>query len=332
MQSSEKIKDSTPKGDSFNEDRDEIIQALHEIIDEEYGDSVIGKMIAPYFSRKGKKLRPLVSIYTYRLIAGDDAPLRKLFPILASIEIAHNASLIVDDIFDKDELRRGDLSFFVKHGTFAALSIAYNLSAFVFDLATRTKNAEVVRTVGKAASQLSSALFLSKDLQSNQMISEEFVMEILKRKTSSLFLSAARSGALMATDDLEVVNEMTQLGEDFGTAYQLRDDFLAIEGTFDDLGKKPDSDITNRFQSLITVEAFKHANPEDKDILQRFYLKNEEIDPELIRDILIRSGGTRRTKERCLEYKTQCLTVIDKYPDSETKTKFIKLLDLISFD
>ncbi len=319
------------RSDPFADDRQTIIDTLDEIIKEEYGeDSIITKMISPYFGKRGKKLRPLLSIYVYRLIKGDDAPLDRLLPILASIEIAHNASLIVDDIFDRDEMRRGDLAFFVKHGTFAALSIAYNLSAFVFDLATRTKHAEVVRTVGKAASQLSSALFLSKDLKSSKVISEEFFMEILRRKTSSLFMSAAKCAVLLATDDPITIEKMTQFGDDYGTAYQLRDDILAIEGTFDDLGKEPDSDITNRFQSLITIEAMRRANPDDRRVLEDYYLRDKDYDPELIRQILIRSGGTAAVKEHCKTYKQKCYDVLADYPESETKMKLKALIDIIS--
>ena len=318
--------------DVFAEDRQTIIETLDEILKDEYGkDSMIAKMISPYFGKRGKKLRPLLSIYVYRLIKGDDASLDRLLPILASIEIAHNASLIVDDIFDRDEMRRGDLAFFVKHGTFAALSIAYNLSAFVFDLATRTKHAEVVRTVGRAASMLSSALFLSKDLKSSRVISEDFFMEILRRKTSSLFMSAAKCAVLLATDDPALIDKMTQFGDDFGTAYQLRDDVLAIEGTFEDLGKEPDSDITNRFQSLITIEAMRRATPEDQQILREYYLEDKDHDPELIRQILIRSGGTQATKERCLAYKQRCLDVLNEFPDSVTKEKLRALIDIVSF-
>jgi geranylgeranyl pyrophosphate synthase len=323
---------NSPVVDVFEKEKNEIVNALDEAIKSQYGSSTVYQMIKPYFGKSGKKLRPLISVYVYRLIVGDNAPLDKIKPILSSIEIAHNASLIVDDVFDRDRLRRGDLSFFVKYGTFAALSIAYNLSAFVFDLATRTNHAEVVRTVGSAASELSAALYLSKDLRSKQMVSEEFFMDVLKKKTSSLFKSASKSAALLATKERDVIEVMTKFGEYYGNAYQLRDDVLAIEGTFDDLGKEPDSDIVNRFQSLITINAMKNATIEDLDILNRFYLKHEDIDHELIRQILIRSGGTETTKVKCLEYRQKCLDILDLFIDSNAKDKLTKLLMMINFD
>jgi len=326
----EKLKENTV--DLFEHDRQLIVKAINDDLKGQYGDSFVFKMIAPYFGRQGKKLRPLLSVYVYRLIAGDDAPLKKIHPILSAIEIAHNASLIVDDVFDKDELRRGDLSFFVKYGTFAALSIAYNLSAFVFDLATRTDHAEVVRTVGGAASDLSYALYLSKDLKSSSIVTEEYFMDVLRKKTSSLFRSAAKAAALLATDNRSTIQEMEEFGDNFGTAYQLRDDVLAIQGTFDDLGKEPDSDIVNRFQSLITIEAFKNASKEDLRVLTEFYLQDMDYDPEVIRQILIRSGGTQAAMERCLDYRQMCLNTLEKFPVSVTRDKLTELLMKINFD
>ena len=161
--------------DVFQEDRELIENWITDVIAEEYKDSVMKDMILPLFaSSNGKKLRPLIALYLYRLLAGEESDERKIQPLTAALEISHNASLIVDDIFDKDELRRGEESFFVKFGTFAALSAAYNLSAFVFDLATRTDNNLVVREIGRAGSALSSALYLSKDLVSDRIVSDKF--------------------------------------------------------------------------------------------------------------------------------------------------------------
>ena len=65
--------------------------------------------------------------------------------------------------------------------------LSFEASAFVFDLATRTDNSNVVREVGKVGSALSSALFMSKDLVSRDIISKEHFMNILFRKTTALF-------------------------------------------------------------------------------------------------------------------------------------------------
>ena len=318
--------------DLHQEDRNELNDWIIEIIEEEYRSSVMKKMIIPLFAaNKGKKLRPLIARYSYRLIAGEDADETKLKPLCAALEISHNASLIVDDVFDRDELRRGEESFFVRFGTFAALSSAYNLSAFVFDLATRTDNNQIVREVGKVGTALSSALFLSKDLISKRLITEEFFMDVLYRKTTALFEAASKSGTLLATDNQNIVNEFSEFGFNFGTAYQLRDDVLGIIGTMDDLGKLPISDIDNRFQSLITIEAIKQGTPEQVETLKAFYLNNEPINIETIRSILIESGAIETVMHKSIKLRDRAIVFLNKFDDSRSKTMLLALVEKISF-
>ncbi|MCY3410857.1 MAG: polyprenyl synthetase family protein [Candidatus Heimdallarchaeota archaeon] len=318
--------------DLFAEDRITIESWISDLIEEEYQDSIMKKMILPMFAaNKGKKLRPLIAVYMYRILNGEDKDSEGLKAISSALEISHNASLIVDDVFDKDMMRRGEPSFFVKYGTFAALSGAYNLSAFVFDLATRTDNHTIVREVGRVGSALSAALFMSKDLVSNNVVSKQYFMDILYRKTSVLFMAASKCGALLSTDDEEIIEKATKFGRNFGDAYQLRDDVLGIVGTMNDLGKLPVSDIENRFQSLITIYAMQMASENDKKILNAFYLRNDDVDIETIRAILVRSGAVQRVIDETLKIRNEALEILDTFEDSPSKHKLQKLVFKINF-
>ncbi|MHA2169518.1 MAG: polyprenyl synthetase family protein [Candidatus Kariarchaeaceae archaeon] len=318
--------------DPFESDRQLIIDWISEVIEEEYQLSVLKDMILPIFTNsKSKKLRPLVSLYSYLMIAGEDADISRLKYLCAAIEISHNASLIVDDIFDRDLLRRGEESFYVKYGTFAGLSAAYNLSAFVFDLATRTQNHDVVRVVGRVGTALSSALYLSKDLKSSKVITADYFMNLVYRKTTALFEGSAKGAGLLATKSDDLINKVTQFGILFGNAYQLRDDVLAIVGSMEDLGKPPDSDITNRFQSMITIEAMKRGAPEDVAVLKDFYLNGSNTDPEIIRELLISSGAVEDVIKATLEYRNQALEILREFETSRSRDQLIKLTNMINF-
>jgi geranylgeranyl pyrophosphate synthase len=294
------------------------------------------EMILPFFANeKAKKLRPLIILNMFRTIFGDtyDNDTRdKVKHLCAALEISHNASLMIDDVFDKDIIRRGQDAFHVQFGTFAALSAGYNLSAFVFDLATRTDNHQIVREIGKVGTALSSALFMSKDLVSHKRISREYFMDLLFRKTSALFVSCSKTAALLATDDREEIEQATKFGEYFGTAYQLRDDVLAIIGSKKDLGKPPHSDITNRFQSLITIEAMELAGEDELQILKDFYLKHQEYDPEIIQEILINTGAVKRVAEMTLDYVKHAKEALHTFDNSVSRHKLEVLLSKINFD
>ncbi|MHA2501606.1 MAG: polyprenyl synthetase family protein [Candidatus Kariarchaeaceae archaeon] len=320
----------------FDEDRALIQGWIVDVIQAEYQNSLMREMILPFFANpSAKKLRPLIILNVFRTIYGEEVDavtLDKVKHLCSALEISHNASLMIDDVFDKDIVRRGEDAFHVKFGTFASLAAGYNLSAFVFDLATRTDNHQIVREIGKVGTALSSALFMSKDLVSYKRISRDYFMDLLFRKTSALFVSCSKTAALLSSDDPEVVKRAEDFGNFFGTAYQLRDDVLAIIGNKTDLGKPPHSDIENRFQSLITIEAMELATEEQMDILKSFYLKHEDQDLELIQDILVDTGAVRKVAEVTLQYVRQAREILESFEDSASRRKLEVLLSKINFD
>ena len=62
-----------------------------------------------YFLSGGKRIRPLLSIATYNAFKNNKDD-RIVFPSVG-VEFLHNASLIHDDIIDKDDFRRGNPAF-----------------------------------------------------------------------------------------------------------------------------------------------------------------------------------------------------------------------------
>jgi len=62
-----------------------------------------------YFLAGGKRIRPLLTIATFNAFKSESDE-RIIRPSIG-IEFIHNASLIHDDIIDKDELRRGKPTF-----------------------------------------------------------------------------------------------------------------------------------------------------------------------------------------------------------------------------
>ena len=309
--------------------REFVVKEINKILDEKYGaDSVFRRLIKSYFDKKGKKLRPLLCVSSYKLV-NPEADMKKVIPLAAAIEITHNASLIIDDVFDRDIRRRGDAAFYVKHGTFAALSVSYHLSAFVLSLTTRTKNMRVIHEMAKMGEELSFSVFLSRNLRANKIISKDLSMKILKLKTASLFRAATITGAILAGGTDDEIKRMEKFGEYYGIAYQLRDDALAILNDTPKIGKEGDSDITNRLQTLIFLEAVERASPSDREILKQYYLRNAEYDVEIIRKILIDSGAVEQVLNIARNYIHKAREQIEVFPDSTAKKNIEELMKYI---
>jgi geranylgeranyl pyrophosphate synthase len=300
--------------------------------------------LSPYLfpEKPGKRLRPLISLYSYELSSGVKADNKLVFELICASELIHNASLIIDDVYDKDFRRRGNDAFHVSHGTFSAMATAHNLSSLSEKIISQARNFDMIDAYIEMQTALSNTLILSRRLEQPPLISEAFFYKLLDYKTASIFRCSARIGSIHGvtinssiaeTDANEIVKKMSDIGTDFGIAYQLRDDVLAIIGSSKILGKSPDSDIMNRIQTLIVLEGIRLGSEHDKKTLLDYYInRSETITPEEIRTVLIKSGGVDSVIKKCGFHRERAIASLRTFSDSTAKTRYIDLLMKINFE
>ena len=86
----------------------------------------------------GKRLRPLVAKLSFKVCTGGkETPYQyqRFIESTVAIELAHTASLVHDDIIDKDKERRGKPSFHIKEGIPKALLIGHQMLSTGFNIA-----------------------------------------------------------------------------------------------------------------------------------------------------------------------------------------------------
>lgn len=90
----------------------------------------------------GNHLRPLLLAWGYCMAApcNEDPDFDYILDVACAVEAIHKASIIVDDIIDKDSARRGIPAFHITNGTDKAIVSAVYLLAFS---AEKLKNAKV---------------------------------------------------------------------------------------------------------------------------------------------------------------------------------------------
>ena len=169
-----------------------------------------------------------------------------------------------------------------------------------------------------------------------------YFFEILNNKTTCLFSFSSTFGAIQGAlsnpniDEGEKernTNLLTEIGTDFGIAYQLRDDVLAIIGSSIELGKPPDSDIVNRIQSLIVLESLRLGSKAEQELILNYYINNaEDIPLTDVRATLISSGGVKSTVERCLFHRNRAISNLKSFPNGAAKERYIDLLSRIGFE
>ena len=191
----------------------------------------------------GKRLRPLVAQLCFKVCTGGkETPYQYQQSIEGSvaIELAHTASLVHDDIIDKDTMRRGRVAFHIEEGVPRALLIGHRMLSVGFNIALshgpliaklyvdtwdEVLNGELEEVDYNATDETPENGF---GISSKSSIFKEYY-KIINMKTASLFASACKAGAVEAEASGEILEILSTYGREIGLAYQLADDLVDLE-------------------------------------------------------------------------------------------------------
>jgi geranylgeranyl diphosphate synthase type I len=193
----------------------------------------------------GKRVRPMVTVLTCETVGGraEDA-----VEFGVGIELVHAASLVVDDIIDRSELRRGTTSAWAEFGHGPAIITSDGLLGEAFALFSADPNA--TRVVAEAMVEL--GIGEATELSAEPTNEEEY-MTLARRKTGALFRAAAELGAIAADSDPITVEALGEYAERVGVAFQIRDDVLDAVADPEALGKPTGNDAALERPSVVQV-------------------------------------------------------------------------------
>jgi len=190
----------------------------------------------------GKRLRPLLAHLSFKVCTGGkETPYQYQMALegTVSIELAHTASLVHDDIIDEDKDRRGKPAFYVKEGIPRALLNGHKMLAIGFNIALRhgEKIAQLYADTWSEilCGELKEVNFNKDDIKNgtNEFSTKSKIFseynKIINMKTASLFSSACTAGAIEADASGEILTILADYGREIGLAYQLADDLVDLE-------------------------------------------------------------------------------------------------------
>jgi geranylgeranyl diphosphate synthase type I len=266
----------------------------------------------------GKRMRPLLGLLAYASIAGDYHP---ALPGAAAVELGHNFSLVHDDIEDGDRERRHRPTVWALHGVAQAINtgdMLFSLSRMALhrlsDLGfSDAKVLRLMRLYDQTCVALCEGQYIDiATSESDDLMSVDLYFDMIGRKTAALIAASIEAGALLASDDDEVIARYRGFGWALGLAFQLNDDLLGIWGAEQATGKEA-SDIARRKKTLPVIYAFEHAGPEDRDRLAKLYGNggptNDDVD-EIIA-ILERTGAHDFTRAEARRHRDEALAELD---------------------
>ena len=143
----------------------------------------------------GKRLRPILVLLSGRLF-GPTTP--SLIRMGAVVEMIHTATLVHDDVIDLAKTRRGRPSVNVVWGNHTSVLAGDWLYMQAFQVALRERQFPFLDVLINLTQMMVEGELLQLDRIGKIGVTEADYMELIDRKTASLFGACARLGALSA--------------------------------------------------------------------------------------------------------------------------------------
>jgi geranylgeranyl pyrophosphate synthase len=191
-------------------------------------------------------------------------------------EVIHNGTLVIDDIEDSSELRRGKPCSYQIYGNDIAINAGnamYYLPLLPLMVQRNKLSPQMQRDVYEVYVQeminlsMGQAMDIAwhKGIANADALSEQDYLQMCAYKTGTLARMAAKMAAVLAGADEKLVEKLGRLAESIGVAFQMQDDILDVIG--EEFAKKKGGvgqDISEGKRSLLVIYTLQKAKSADK--------------------------------------------------------------------
>ncbi|QXJ21620.1 polyprenyl synthetase family protein [Actinomadura graeca] len=280
----------------------------------------------PIAGSGGKAVRPALTLLAAEAVGGTaDAAL----PAAVAVELAHNFSLLHDDVMDGDLTRRHRPTAWTVFGRNAAILAGDALLAGAVEaLAGGCAPAAGVRVLSRAVLDLVEGQCADVAFESRSDVTLDECLTMAARKTGALLGGACALGAVHGGADPARTARYRAFGERVGLAFQLVDDLLGIWGDPEVTGKPVHSDLRNRKKSLPVVAALASGTPAG-DELAALYLRDAPLtgdDPDRAAALIDAAGGRSWASARADILLTEALAELDAGEPTPTAAAELRTL------
>ncbi|MGD2020506.1 MAG: polyprenyl synthetase family protein, partial [Thiohalocapsa sp.] len=187
------------------------LQAVDELILQRLqSDVVLINQIGHYIvGSGGKRLRPLLVLLAARACGYQG---ERHLDTAAIVEFIHTATLLHDDVVDGSELRRNRDTANAVWGNEASVLVGDFLYSRAFEMMVDVGIMRVMDVLSHATNRIAEGEVLQLLNSHDPDTDEARYMEVIKRKTATLFEAGSRLGALLA----EVPKTLEDRVADFG--------------------------------------------------------------------------------------------------------------------
>jgi len=303
-------------------------------------------------SRGGKRIRGAMTLLAYEMYGGKDQQVA--LQAARVMELIQTYLLIVDDIYDRSDTRRGSDSAHKILATIHAKkswkddphhfgeSMAFNSALIGLHVAMAiAADIPVPAELRiKALRTINLNLQITGEGQSNDIYNEvtetndeSKIQNVLEWKTSYYtFVNPLQFGAILAGADERECENLLEYGIHAGKLFQITDDIVSTFGSEFESGKSPMDDIREGKRTLLTLYALNNSPTVDAHFLQRMlgYRDITQSEFEQCREILKKSGALEYARSQALESARLARKCVESYWDS-TFNSFDFMLGVLDY-
>src|SRR5512141_47382 len=267
----------------------------------------------------GKRLRPMLVLLSGRML-GDANPM--LIRMAAVVEMIHTATLVHDDVIDLAKTRRGRPSINVVWGNHTSVLAGDWLYMQAFHVALRERNFAILDVLITLTQMMVEGELLQLERIGKIGVTEADYMELIDRKTASLFSACARLGAMCAHAGDDAETRLSEYAWNLGIAFQLIDDILDFTSREKILGKPVGNDLREGKVTLPLIYALETADAEERKLVETVLTDGsyDQVPFSKILHVLHRHRGVERAQERALSFTRKAREIIAGFPASPSQT------------
>ena len=276
---------------------------------------IIADISSYLFKNEGKRIRPALLILCAKLLNYQGTEHIRMSTL---VETIHTASLLHDDIIDNSDLRRGQETVHTRWGKNITVLLGDYLYIKTLGLSLMSRKQEIVRILTNTSTEMIDGELKEYYYSGNLELDEENYLEILKKKTASLFNAACLIGGLLADGLDEDKEKLAEYGYNIGMAFQIVDDLLDYTGDQKELGKPILSDLIEGRITLPLIYTLKKSSLSEKKIISNLItsIKTDKSARNKLLKWIVSNGALDYTINKANDYSSRSKKIISQFPKS----------------
>ena len=237
----------------------------------------LGEAAEYHLASGGKRFRPM---FLLAVGAAVDADPHDSIQLGAAVELLHNASLVHDDLQDKDEFRRGKETVWRRFGPEMAINLGDLFISSTYSALARISGGDVVAKVVAIFAESTRRIISGQSeeirLTRKTDIEPATYHRIARGKSGILMALPVVSVLTIAGSETDVIGNARIAMENLGVAYQIHDDLSDLYGHKD--GRPAGVDLREGRMSLPIIYYLSSATESDRHSIETILASDQKMD------------------------------------------------------